>query len=317
MAGKSAKNLSDKVKLSQLKALISVAATGSFSEAALQLDVSQSTISHSIAALEEALGVVLVHRGRQGASLTPVGDRIFHQAKQTLSLVEEMAREASRARGVDGGIVRIAAFRSMASEVLPEAIAHLHQKHPSVQVSIKEFETTRGLVDSLIEGKADFAIAELLKSDDFETFLIMEDPFIALLPPKGYQPSEPYQLSWADLRKYPIITSESDCCQSIFPFLQQAQPPIKVDYLINSDSTAVSMSRQGLGISILPKLAAQPIPAEVSVVQLPFSLSRPLGISWAKAALLTPAAYTFLDIFKDLYSAQQYGEEHEPSIQAL
>ncbi|MEO1619917.1 MAG: LysR family transcriptional regulator, partial [Cyanobacteria bacterium J06632_3] len=74
MAGKPAKHFRDKVKLSQLRSLSAVATTGSFSEAALQLNVSQSTVSHSIAALEDALGVALIHRGRQGASLTPVGD---------------------------------------------------------------------------------------------------------------------------------------------------------------------------------------------------------------------------------------------------
>ena len=55
MVGKPARSISDKVKLSQMRALLSVAQTGSFSEAALRLNVSQSTVSHSIAALEDAL----------------------------------------------------------------------------------------------------------------------------------------------------------------------------------------------------------------------------------------------------------------------
>ena len=311
MAGKPAKKLSDKVKLSQLEALITVVATGSFSEAALQLNVSQSTVSHSIAALEDALGVMLVHRGRQRASLTPVGDRILAQAKSVLGLVDEMGREATRARGVEGGLVRIAAFRSLASEILPEAIADLHKQYPSVQISIAEFEGARALTDSLLEGQADLAIADLLDEDDFETYFIMDDPFVALLPPGDCQTPSANQLSWEDLRRQPLITSSSDCCRTLFPFLQQAQPPLEIDYLIANDSTAVSMTRQGLGISILPKLAAQPIPAEVRVAQLPFSLARPLGISWPKDSLLSPAAYTFLDVFKGLYGAQRYAVQEE------
>lgn len=298
MARRQARTLSEKVKLSQLRALEAVATTGSFSEAALQLNVSQSTISHSIAALEDALGVVLIHRGPQKASLTPVGDRIFTQAQQVLGLVTNMGKEASRARGIDGGLVRIAAYRSMASEVLPEAIATLHQTHPSVQVAITEFETIRDLTDSLREGKADFAIAELLKGEEYDTFLIMEDPFIALVPSGDY----PNPLTWETLRAQPLITSSSDCCRIILSFLKRANPPIEVTYLIASDSTAVSMTRQGLGITILPRLAAQPIPQEVNVAQLPFEISRPLGISWHKNALLTPATFALLDVFKDLYA---------------
>lgn len=311
MAGKPAKNLSEKVKLSQLKALITVADTGSFSEAALQLNVSQSTVSHSIAALEEALGIVLIHRGRQGASLTPVGSSISHQAQQVLGLIDMMGREATRARGIDGGLVRIAAFRSLASEILPEAIADLHNRHPTVQISIAEFDSVQELMSSLLEGQSDFAVADLLTGKEFESFLIMEDPFIALLPPGDIHLPRPTQLTWEDLRKQPLITSCSDCCRVILPFLQQAQPPIEIGYLIISDSTAVSMTRQGLGISILPKLAAQPIPESVRIAQLPFSLTRPLGISWLKDGLLTPPAYAFLEGFKNLYGTQRYGVERE------
>lgn len=308
MAGKPAKHLKDKVKLSQLRALATVAATGSFSEAALQLNVSQSTVSHSIAALEDALGVVLIHRGRQGATLTPVGDRIFAKAQQAIALVDDMGHEATRAKGVEGGLVRIAAFRSMASEVLPGVIAHLHQRHPTIQIIITEFDGTPTLTNALIEGQADFAVASLLVGDEFQTFQVINDPFIALLPPDHDDLQSP--LTWADLYKHPLITSSSDCCKVICHHLRQADPPVEVDYLISNDSTSVSMTRQGLGISLLPKLAAMPIPSGVRIAQLPFEISRPLGISWLTSSLLTPAAYAFLESFKDLYSTSLYDREH-------
>ncbi|MEM6869245.1 MAG: LysR family transcriptional regulator [Cyanobacteria bacterium P01_C01_bin.121] len=317
MVGKPARKLSDKVKLSQLRTLVAIADTGSFSEAALQLDVSQSTVSHSLAALEEALGVMLIHRGRQGASLTPVGDRIYSQAEQTLGLIETMGQEASRARGIEGGLVRIAAFRSLASEVLPGAIAHLHKHHPTVQVTITEFESTQGLENALIEGKADIAIASLLVGEKFEAFQIMEDRFIALLPPTFQDNHLPIneralpKLTWHDLQAETLITSSSDCCTVVRDHLQKAQPPVTVEYLISNDSTAVSMTRQGLGITLLPELAAQPIPPEVRVAALPFDISRPLGISWLKNTLHTPATYAFLDTFKHPASHYLTGKQSQ------
>jgi DNA-binding transcriptional LysR family regulator len=314
MTGKLAKKIIDKVKLSQLKALVTVAETGSFSEAALQINVSQSTVSHSIAAMEDALGVVLIHRGRQKATLTPVGDRICTQAQQVLSLIDDMGREAACARGVEGGQVRIAAFRSMASEILPEAIAQLHQRYPTVQILISEFDNSRELTAIMRAGKADLAIADLIQEDDFETFALMEDPFIALLPPGDIHAMLGAQLTWNDLRSQPLIVSSGDCCRVVRSLLQQCQPPIEIAYLIANDSTAVSMTRQGLGISIMPKLAAQPIPPEVRTAQLPFNKARPLGISWLKETWLTPAAYALLDVFKDLFKnegPQRYGVEHE------
>ncbi len=323
MAGKQAKTLSEKVKLSQLRALGAVVATGSFSEAALRLNVSQSTVSHSIAALEKALGVGLIHRGRQKASLTPVGDRIFTQSQQILSLVTDMDKTASQARGVDGGLVRIAAFRSLASEILPGAIAHLHERYPTVQVIIIEFDNTQSIVNALVEGQADLCMADLLlQGSEFETFKIMDDPFVALIPPNRSDIPDP--LTWTDLRQHPLIISPNDCCKVVMTYLQAAQPPIVADYLIANDSTAVSMARQGLGIAILPKLAAQPIPKGVRTAQLPFSTARPLGVSWLRKALLTPATYAFLDTFKHLYAetdgdlgdTRRYGVERGHPLKA-
>lgn len=318
MAGKPAKSLSDKVKLSQMRALMSVAATGSFSEAALQLNVSQSTVSHSIASLEDALGVELIHRGRQRASLTPVGAAIFEQARQVLSLVDDMGQAAARARGIDGGLVRIAAFRSLASEILPGAIAHLHSHHPTVQITIIEFEDTQSLANALIEGKADLGMADLIMGSEFETFKIMDDPFIALIPPGSSEIKDP--ITWSDLYKHPLITSSSDCCKELRTHLRTVRPPLEIDYLIANDSTAVSMTRQGLGITLMPELAAQPVPSKVRIAQLPFTMARPLGISWLRETLLTPATYAFLDTFKHLYTeprrdpsgTERYGVERVP-----
>lgn len=70
-------NHQNQMKLSQLRILVTVAKQGNFSEAALHLEMSQSVVSHAIAALEEHLGVVLFLRGRHGARLTSVGERIL------------------------------------------------------------------------------------------------------------------------------------------------------------------------------------------------------------------------------------------------
>ena len=83
------------VKLSQLRALIAIAQCGNFSEAALQIGISQSAVSHAIASLETELGVVLLSRGRHGATLTPVGERVLIHAQSMLDLLELIGREAN------------------------------------------------------------------------------------------------------------------------------------------------------------------------------------------------------------------------------
>lgn len=288
-----------KVKLSQLRALVAIATTRNFSEAALELNLSQSTISHSIAALESELGVVVVNRGRHGASLTPVGESICAKAQQMLQQLEDIGQLASQERGVDGGQVRVVAFRSMASNVLPGAIAKLHSTYPNIQITITELDELRELEQALIEGKADISVAELLPAQDFDNLLVIKDPCIALIPPSC--PVENNQLGWNHLYNYPLITSvHGSCTHRINHALKQAVPPIEVAYRVRTDTTIVGMVTQGLGIGLLHQLSAHPIPKDVRAVQLPFQIFRDLGVSWPKDALLSPAVYAFLDILKAL-----------------
>lgn len=94
------------LKLAQLKVLIAVVDCGSFSEAALRLQMSQSAISYAIASLEEELGVVLLARGRYGAHSTPVGEQIVDLARQVVYLMEDITKQAGMARGLRGGHVQ-------------------------------------------------------------------------------------------------------------------------------------------------------------------------------------------------------------------
>ena len=290
-----------KIKLSQLRALVAIATTQNFSEAALELNLSQSTISHSIAALESELGIIVVNRGRQGASLTPVGEAICTKAQQMLQSLDDIGQLASQARGVERGQVRIVAFRSMASNVLPSAIAKLHITYPNIQVTITEMDELRELQKALNEGKADIAVAELLPAEDFETLPVINDPCIGLVPPQ--YPIDTPQLTWDHLYEYPLITSvHGSCTHRINRALKQVVPPIDVEYRVRTDSTIVGMVTQGLGIGILHQLSAHPIPKDVRLMQLPFQFFRPLGISWPKDALLSPAVYAFLDVLKALHA---------------
>lgn len=290
-------NLS-KIKLSQLRALVAIAEVGNFSEAALRLEVTQSTVSHAIATLEEELGVTLLQRGRHGARLTPVGERITEHARAVLGLLDTIAGEANQARGVQGGTLRIASFRSVATHVLPGAIARLHRRYPAIAISVHEMDEVHQLKQALVKGEVDLCVAETLDDDDVESLHIFEDDYVALLPP-GYRPKTG-ALTVEEMRQMPIIgSSHSSCGLRIRTVLGAQEHPLAMAYCIRHDSSMVAMVQQGLGIAILPRLAAEPVPAEVQIAPLPFPISRPIGATILKGALHTPALYAFLDALRE------------------
>lgn len=287
-----------KLKLSQLRALLAVAEYGNFSEAALHLDVTQSTISHAIATLETELGVVLFTRGRHGAQLTPVGDRAIAHARTIQGELEALISTADQEKGLKGGTVRVGSFRSIATHVLPGAIARLHSRYPDIQNTLLELDELYQLKQALLQGQIDLCVAELLAGEEFETLSILNDEYIALLPPTtGLRDA---QLTLEDLASQTLIASaHSSCFARIEKHFASLENPLKVHYRIRHDSSMTGMVQQGLGVAILPRLAAEPIPEGVQVCRLPFSLTRPIGASRLKEALQTPALYAFLDALRE------------------
>ncbi|WP_348231733.1 LysR family transcriptional regulator [Trichocoleus sp. DQ-U1] len=287
-----------RMKLSQIRALVAVADYGNFSEAALQLEVSQSAISHAIASFEEELGVVLLARGRYGARLTPVGERVTAHARKLLQLLEAMEKEANLEKGLQGGNVRVACFRSVATHILPTAIARFRACFPNITVSIVDGDDYSRVGDALRAGYADIGFIYLPAGNEFETWEILRDDYVLLLPPTTNLSSA--KVTWKQLATYPLIISSGiPCNEWIRKYLIIAEYPLNIAYEIKEDSTIVSMVSQGLGAAILPRLAAEPVPAGVRVCSLPAPLERVIGVAVLANALHTPAVYAFLDAIRN------------------
>ena len=288
-----------KLKISQLRALVAVADHKNFSEAALHLDLSQSAISHAIANLEDELGVLLLSRGRHGANPTPVGERVIAQSRQVLQLLEGIIKEANREKGLHGGQVRIAAFRSVATHILPSVIARFRRQFPAITVAITEFDDFVGVEQSLRESHADIGFTYLPSGEEFETWELLRDDYVALLPPNSGLRSP--KITWEQLAVYPLIVPATNSCSlRIRNHLRTAEYPLKIAYEVREDSTIVSMVMQNLGAAILPRLAAEPVPSGIQVCSLPVPFQRIIGTAVLTNTLHTPAVYAFLDALKSL-----------------
>ena len=297
-----------RMKLSQIQALIAVAECQNFSGAALQMELSQSAVSHAIASLETELGVQLFHRGRHGAQLTPVGERVLIHGHQIARALEMMVKEADLEKGLQGGQVRIVTFRSVATHILPGIIAQFRDRFPKIAVSITEVYYTQAVEEALRSGKADIGFVSLPISDEFETKEILRDKYIVLLPPTAQ--CKKTKITWEELAAYPLIlkTPEIPCALPLHKYLTASKFPLNIAYEISEDSTIVSMVMQGLGATIIPRMAAEPIPAEVKVCSLPADLEMVIGVAVLRDALLIPAVFAFLDLVTSAAEVDSGGE---------
>ncbi|MBE9182607.1 LysR family transcriptional regulator [Oculatella sp. LEGE 06141] len=292
------------MNISHLQIFLAVVEQGSFSAAALQLDISQSAVSRAIAALEEELGISLLSRGRFGARATPVGERLICHARQILQCRESIDYEVNLQKGLSGGWVRIASFRSAATHLLPPMIARFHQRFPDIEVTLTEADPT-GVEQALREGQVDIGLVPLPRSEEFETWEIARDEYVVLLPDAIASTAE--ALTWEELSTYSfILYNYAECTSAVRNHWAEWGQSLKVAYIVKEDSTIVSMVAQGLGAAVLPRLAALPIPAGVQVRSLPVPLVREIGVAVSSNVLHPPAVFIFLDLLrgKGLFTPQ-------------
>ncbi len=289
-------NSQNQVKLSQLKIVLAVAEKKSFGEAALDLGISQSAVSHAIAALEDSLGVVLFSRGRHGATLTPVGASILPHAQTVVEGVGAILKEAAVGKGLDRGKVRIATFRSIAARVLPEGLKQLRQRFPGIVANLTEHENTYQVEQALREGRTDVGIITLPAGKGITTWELLKDEYIVLLPADTQLEGD--QLTWEALAKQPLIMPPVDhvMMRSVYDHINGLGYRLNVVSEIETDSATVNLVEQGLGGTILPRLAAEPIPESLQVYPLPLPFERQIAVAILSDALQSPAVYALLEV---------------------
>lgn len=142
--------------IDQIRTFLSVAANGSFLEAANRLYVTQSTVSTRIQRLEAYLGVPLFVRNRSGASLTLPGRRFLRHAKSLLLTLEQARHDIglpSRFRAS----ISIGARIALCETLLPEWIGAIRQAVPDISIR-SDIGFEEDLMRSLIEGALDIGL---------------------------------------------------------------------------------------------------------------------------------------------------------------
>lgn len=139
------------VELRQLRCLVALNDAGTFTDAAIDLNMSQAAVSRNVAALEETLGVRLVQRTTRSVRLTPAGERTVRHARQALSVLELLERDARTGRNS----IRIGYAWSALGKHTVEFQRRWAAAFPNIELLLVR---TNSSTAGLAEGRSDFAI---------------------------------------------------------------------------------------------------------------------------------------------------------------
>jgi LysR family pca operon transcriptional activator len=164
--------------------LQAIAREGTFGRAAQKLGVSQPALSLSIASLERALGVRLLERSRQGASLTEYGRLLLDRAHALDRLMENVVEDIRLRREGLEGVINVGVSPA-GGALIPEAVTLFRMQAPDVGIRI--VERPDDLLSKELElGQLDVSVSPAgLATDgpDIARHIIARDRFILILAP--------------------------------------------------------------------------------------------------------------------------------------
>jgi DNA-binding transcriptional LysR family regulator len=122
--------------LNEIAVFLKVVQAGSFSQAARQLGMPNSTVSAKVSALEARLGVTLIQRTTRRLSVTDAGKAFFARCAQGMEEFKVAEEEVTRIQSEPQGLLRITAPVELGAVVLPVAIAAYTKKFPKVSLEL-------------------------------------------------------------------------------------------------------------------------------------------------------------------------------------
>jgi DNA-binding transcriptional LysR family regulator len=138
-------------RIDAMRLFVRVADAGSFSRAAIDLELGQPTVSRRIQDLETALGATLFQRTTRSLSLTEAGTRFYHRA---LDILTEFDAAEAEARGLEHepvGLLRLSCAASMGRLVIGPQIPEFLRRYPHVRIDIMLDDTYTDLVGEGID----------------------------------------------------------------------------------------------------------------------------------------------------------------------
>src|SRR5690606_22421942 len=154
----------ESVSLRQLRALVSIGDTASFTGAAEQLGMSQPSVSHLIRRLEAEVGQTLVVRGRE-VTLTRQGQALADIARRAILSIDGAVRESRDQSALKSGSVSVAVGHVSAATLLPRILVAFNQRHPNIELIVVDCVVEQ-IRNKLLSHEADVGLGAVVGSDD-------------------------------------------------------------------------------------------------------------------------------------------------------
>jgi DNA-binding transcriptional LysR family regulator len=290
---------------SLLRTFHQVASQGSITAAAHRLGYTQSAVSRQIAALEASIGALLFDRVARGVRLTEHGRSLLPHAESLLERLDEARRDLDALGLLERGRVRVGAFPTAVAALIPRAMAAFEAEHPKVSLSLVEGTTGRQL-DRVRAGDVDVAVVSAfpdhrLDVDQVDLVHLLDDAMLVAFP-RSHRLARRRSVRLAELVDESWIAADTSDDDSLLgPASLRLADQHRVDFVASGWTAKLGLVAAGLGITLVPSLAAHAARPDIALVRLNPDEGPPRSVYAAtlKGVTRAPATDAFIHVLEE------------------
>jgi DNA-binding transcriptional LysR family regulator len=294
------------MELHQLRYFVAVAELRHFTKAARDLRIAQPSVSRAVRVLEEELGTQLFHRMKGNVALTSAGEVLLPWARRVLADVDGAALEVRELADLRRGRLAVGATPSLATTLLPPALARFHAAFPGVELVLHE-AGSRDLVGELEQGALDIALVILpLRHEVLETTPLLREELVVAVAPDHPLASRK-TIAIGDLKGVPLVMFRDgyDLRATTLAAFRRAgfEPTLALEG--GEMDGVLRLAAAGLGVAVVPSLVIDPA-GPLRAVRLADPLTRTIGFANRRDRRLTRAGREFVETVRALVRGRKW-----------
>lgn len=297
------------ISLRQMRAFAAVTQTGSFTNAARQLNLTQSAVSMLVQQLEQDLHLQLFDRSRTTITLTEAGENLLPLAQRILEDVRQVVEGASEIRALRRGVLRVSTSQMMACTWVASVLTDFGEQHPGISLRLAD-AVADDVVGTVRNGAVELGIGpERAVGDDVTRSFLMNVP-IRLVCSKTHPAYGRASVSWAELSDERWISYSHEFSRYVERVLHTHGHDFSLEAAsdVGFLTTAMALAGHGMGLLLAPEYArsfADNFGVRFVSLRGP-TLQREYFVYQRKGQSLSPAAETFLNMLRQRGGGQRH-----------
>ncbi|EON22006.1 LysR family transcriptional regulator [Nocardioides sp. CF8] len=250
-----------------------------------------------MAKMEDELGVGLLRRTPRGVQLTPAGELVVAAAREITTRFDLLRAELDTMLDPESGTIRLAFLDSIATSIVPRALAAVHRDAPGLRVVLRQ-EPAHAIVEDLASGVVDLGITSPRPRGRVGWHPLQQERLVLVVPP-GHRLRNRRRVRLTELAGEDLVTAPpSFGYQALVDGLLRESGVSPAVAFESQDVGAIEgLVSAGLGVAILPEPFAG-LTGTKAIAIASDGAQRTIGLVWPTDRPLTSPAGRFRDILR-------------------